>query len=212
MSGCRQCAGRPRMPSGWWLSGDGLPFAFAIRYRHRAASSTAEHRTFNPLVAGSNPARPTRPPAAKMDLWSSLECSPPCQGGGRGFKSRQVRSRPVKTGRDAVAGGGDPSPGTVPGQVAQLVEHTTENRGVGSSILPLTTRNKAGLTCHTAHRLGQAPSTTSREWRRIASRGGGPTAVRRVVQHSLVHGHGSITPVSGSVRSAVQRGRYVCIR
>ncbi|CAL2056409.1 hypothetical protein GPN2_10523 [Streptomyces murinus] len=26
-------------------------------------------------------------------LWSSLECSPPCQGGGRGFKSRQDRSR-----------------------------------------------------------------------------------------------------------------------
>ena len=26
------------------------------------------------------------------------------------------------------------------GQVAQLVEHTTENRGVGSSILPLATR------------------------------------------------------------------------
>ncbi|GAP50355.1 putative serine/threonine protein kinase [Streptomyces azureus] len=25
-------------------------------------------------------------------LWSSLECSPPCQGGGRGFKSRQDRS------------------------------------------------------------------------------------------------------------------------
>ena len=24
-------------------------------------------------------------------LWSSLECSPPCQGGGRGFKSRQDR-------------------------------------------------------------------------------------------------------------------------
>ena len=27
-----------------------------------------------------------------MVLWSSLECSPPCQGGGRGFKSRQDRS------------------------------------------------------------------------------------------------------------------------
>ena len=25
------------------------------------------------------------------DLWCSSECTPPCQGGGRGFKSRQVR-------------------------------------------------------------------------------------------------------------------------
>jgi hypothetical protein len=28
---------------------------------------------------------------AVTDLWCSLECTPPCQGGGRGFKSRQVR-------------------------------------------------------------------------------------------------------------------------
>ncbi len=27
------------------------------------------------------------------DLWCSLECTPACQAGGRGFKSRQVRSR-----------------------------------------------------------------------------------------------------------------------
>ena len=26
------------------------------------------------------------------DLWCSLECTPACQAGGRGFKSRQVRS------------------------------------------------------------------------------------------------------------------------
>ena len=25
------------------------------------------------------------------DLWCSLECTPACQAGGRGFKSRQVR-------------------------------------------------------------------------------------------------------------------------
>ncbi len=29
-------------------------------------------------------------------LWSSLECSPPCQGGGRGFKSRQDRLQPQR--------------------------------------------------------------------------------------------------------------------
>ena len=28
---------------------------------------------------------------ATTDLWCSSECTPPCQGGGRGFKSRQVR-------------------------------------------------------------------------------------------------------------------------
>ena len=28
---------------------------------------------------------------AVTDLWCSSECTPPCQGGGRGFKSRQVR-------------------------------------------------------------------------------------------------------------------------
>jgi hypothetical protein len=28
---------------------------------------------------------------AATDLWCSSECTPPCQGGGRGFKSRQVR-------------------------------------------------------------------------------------------------------------------------
>ena len=55
-----------------------------------------------------------------------MECSPPCQGGGRGFKSR----RPRKTESPARV---------IVGQVAQLVEHGTENAGVGSSILPLAT-------------------------------------------------------------------------
>ena len=36
---------------------------------------------------------PTEEPTAidATDLWCSSECTPPCQGGGRGFKSRQVR-------------------------------------------------------------------------------------------------------------------------
>ena len=51
---------------------------------------------------------------------AQLVSAPPCHGGGRGFESRRGRS-------------------TAPGQVAQLVEHTPEKRGVGSSILPLTT-------------------------------------------------------------------------
>ena len=33
---------------------------------------------------------------------------------------------------------------TGPGQVAQLAEHAAENRGVGSSILPLATRSRRG--------------------------------------------------------------------
>jgi 8-oxo-dGTP diphosphatase len=33
----------------------------------------------------------TRQPVQPMVLWSSSECSPPCQGGGRGFKSRRDR-------------------------------------------------------------------------------------------------------------------------
>ncbi len=45
-----------------------------------------------------NPARVAIHPNRQMlvghrDLWCSLECTPACQAGGRGFKSRQVRSR-----------------------------------------------------------------------------------------------------------------------
>src|SRR5205085_3009380 len=54
-------------------------------------------------------------------------CSPPCQGGGRGFESRRDRWwHGVPWARRF-------------GEVAQLAEHAAENRGVGSSILPLAT-------------------------------------------------------------------------
>ena len=50
------------------------------------------------------------------DLWCSLECTPACQAGGRGFKSRQVR-----------------------GRIAQLVERAAEKREVaGSTPAPTT--------------------------------------------------------------------------
>ena len=55
-----------------------------------------------------------------MDLWCSLECTPPCQGGGRGFKSRQVRHCAL---RRAVT----------QGRVAQLVERAPEKREVTGS-------------------------------------------------------------------------------
>src|SRR5262249_27972917 len=51
-------------------------------------------------------------------LWCSLECTPACQAGGRGFKSRQDRH----------------------GRVAQLVERAPEKREVtGSTPVPTTT-------------------------------------------------------------------------
>jgi hypothetical protein len=69
--------------------------------------------------------------AIATDLWCSSECTPPCQGGGRGFKSRQVRCR-VQARFLAV--------GTrLPGRVAQLVERAPEKREVtGSTPVPTT--------------------------------------------------------------------------
>src|ERR1700733_9648974 len=53
------------------------------------------------------------------DLWCSLECTPACQAGGRGFKSRQVR-----------------------GRIAQLVERAPEKREVtGSTPVPTTDKD-----------------------------------------------------------------------
>jgi hypothetical protein len=44
------------------------------------------------LLKGETTIEPKNSTAhAVTDLWCSLECTPPCQGGGRGFKSRQVR-------------------------------------------------------------------------------------------------------------------------
>ena len=50
------------------------------------------------------------------DLWCSLECTPACQAGGRGFKSRQVR-----------------------GRIAQLVERAPEKCEVAGSMPAPTT-------------------------------------------------------------------------
>ena len=68
---------------------------------------------------------------AAKDLWCSSECTPPCQGGGRGFKSRQVR-RQVQAGSKAGRT-------WLPGRVAQLVERAPEKREVtGSTPVPTT--------------------------------------------------------------------------
>ena len=60
-------------------------------------------------------------------LWCSLECTPACQAGGRGFKSRQDRAGPLELGPT--------------GRVAQLVERAPEKREVtGSTPVPTTVR------------------------------------------------------------------------
>ena len=57
------------------------------------------------------------------DLWCSLEGTPACQAGGRGFKSRQDRATTAVT----------------RGRVAQLVERAPEKREVtGSTPVPTT--------------------------------------------------------------------------
>ena len=54
---------------------------------HPAAFGYSE----GPLKGETNIELAKRTAHAVTDLWCSLECTPPCQGGGRGFKSRQVR-------------------------------------------------------------------------------------------------------------------------
>src|SRR5690606_16982139 len=61
-----------------------------------------------------------------------------------GVQTGQVAQLPSATSQASRSTGGfdwlNDSSGVQTGQVAQLVEHTTENRGVGSSILPLAMR------------------------------------------------------------------------
>ena len=81
-----------------------------------------------PLGAPSAPHATLVAPAHRV-LWCSLECTPPCQGGGRGFKSRQDRGRPSLRRRSSR------------GRVAQSAEHAPEKRGVtGSTPVPATTK------------------------------------------------------------------------
>src|SRR5947207_8504362 len=76
--------------------------------------SAAAPRSLEPT--GRHGAVNYSPSAVFLVLWCSLECTPACQAGGRGFKSRQDR-----------------------GRVAQLVEHAPEKRGVaGSTPAPTT--------------------------------------------------------------------------
>jgi hypothetical protein len=61
--------------------------AMVLFVRHRAFSRRGNHSRVGDMLLR---ARPTSP--VKLGPVEQLECSPPCQGGGRGFKSRQDRS------------------------------------------------------------------------------------------------------------------------
>ena len=86
-----------------------------------------------------------------MVLWCSLECTPACQAGGRGFKSRQdrcFRSGPRVTPAVADLANQIPSAPFAPaiqepehGRVAQLAERAPEKREVTGSMPVPTTRN-----------------------------------------------------------------------
>src|SRR5438128_6667714 len=75
------------------------------------------------------------PDASPLVLWCSLECTPACQAGGRGFKSRQDRAmrclgtsctdvlgHPSRLGLPLVVAGG--IEGELSDELAALVEHT----------------------------------------------------------------------------------------
>ena len=87
------------------------------RFLQPAAGS---RRTGRRASDGPRPWRASMLRSRHKDLWCSLECTPACQAGGRGFKSRQVR-----------------------GRIAQLVERAAENREVAGSTPAPTTRKMA---------------------------------------------------------------------
>jgi hypothetical protein len=69
------------------------------------------------------------------DLWCSLECTPACQAGGRGFKSRQVR-----------------------GRIAQLVERAPEKCEVAGSTPAPTTAIRGLLRAAVTRAQSERPS------------------------------------------------------
>src|SRR5690606_37967751 len=94
--------------------------------------------------------------------WCSLECTPACQAGGRGFKSRRdrhLRSSPPGRRRLAAREGGGH------GRVAQLAERPPEKRKVtGSTPVPTTrmTRPKRLVIVHFRDGAGATAGPGSR--------------------------------------------------
>src|SRR5664280_2479221 len=119
---------------------------------------------------GSNPVGGAVCPSALLlvgDLWCSLECTPACQAGGRGFKSRQVRHL------------GSPRRG----RVAQLVERAPEKREVTGSTPVPTTREVLVRTSEVRQvRTGQRFRATHVPHRKRSFTGaGGPTGPRNAL-------------------------------
>ena len=124
-------------------------------------SSLVARRAHNPEVAGSNPApairivRAARGPgtwrvhAGRPDVFTSpLVGGRSARGRGRGLLAAVRGRRLTRFAHDPIFLPPAPQPQrgflfavrpAGEGQVAQLVEHMTENHGVGSSILPLAT-------------------------------------------------------------------------
>ena len=91
--GSPRCAPLPRRPPGASSPGVGR--------------NPGQARVKGCSAAGGSPDRGAV--AIATDLWCSSECTPPCQGGGRGFKSRQVRCQaptPPTGGRSLVTRSG----------------------------------------------------------------------------------------------------------
>ena len=88
-------------------------------------------------------------------LWCSLECTPACQAGGRGFKSRQDRKARCRGPTDF-------------GRVAQLVERAPEKREVtGSTPVPTTEYSQVRGSGRGRCLLGagfRAPPVPHRKW------------------------------------------------
>ena len=137
-------------------------------------SSLVARRAHNPKVAGSNPApaisrAPQWPDACGKRSPSDGEfdaelprvryVEPACGGErGRALKRRPLRCDPPsepnqRLGRFFFAG-----------QVAQLVEHMTENHGVGGSIPPLAIREDIKLNKGSVAQLGRAPVSKTGGW------------------------------------------------
>jgi hypothetical protein len=92
-----------------------IPWRQLVRSAVRARTSVRFTTTARPL-------EPIDGDRGGPVLWCSLECTPACQAGGRGFKSRQ----------DRCPFGGY-------GRVAQLVERAPEKREVAGSMPAPTT-------------------------------------------------------------------------
>ena len=87
-------------------------------------------------------------------LWSSLECSPPCQGGGRGFKSRQDRSREARpASRQGRGPSSMPRPRT-PG--------SSDSGGRTPPVSPWSRGRQAARSDGTQERVGASPRLRTR--------------------------------------------------